>query len=252
MRQLLPLLALTTACVGPLHETRETLSVRDSYATVSIDIGAGNLALALSDVTEVHMERVIRCRGDATPHLRAEVVDNVLTIASSGERCSVDHLIVLPRAASTTARTGAGDMAFRSLSADLTASTGAGDIEAQDITGFADLDTDAGNIEVIGLVGGLLATTAAGNVHVTDARLHTLDLSSSAGNVEAELLDAVDYARLNSSAGRVDLRLPAGVYAIDATSGAGSVHVDNLEHDPNASQALDLHSGAGNVRATGI
>ncbi|MCO4744309.1 MAG: hypothetical protein KC912_05935 [Proteobacteria bacterium] len=254
MYRLLPIAALAAGCVIVSPETvdRDTLTLNEDYESVVIDLPAGDIAVAVGDVTDIRIERIARYRGDDAPELRAEVVDGVVHLSADCRRCSVDHLVVLPHSAPVATETGAGNLGFRHLSSPLLGTSGAGNIEVSGHTGDVDLRTQAGNVELGDVAGELLIETSAGNIIGELVSAEFLDASTQAGNVEFELIDAPMHVSLGSQAGNVSLDLPSGTYAIEAWTSAGRTDIDNLVHDPLAVRSLTLHSSAGNVSAQGF
>lgn len=144
--------------------------------------------------------------------------------------CRVDLRLGLPAAASLQLETGDGHVRVEAARAtDLWARTDLGDIVVEGASGTVDLDSGAGSVEA----SGLSSAVARGSTSMGD-----VSLAWSGGVVQS--------ASVESGMGDVELRVPAGVYEVEASSDLGDVSVD-VQTGEGAGAVLSAHTGAGDV-----
>ncbi|TNE90450.1 MAG: hypothetical protein EP330_08115 [Deltaproteobacteria bacterium] len=245
----LPLLALV-ACDFDQTVEFDTVVLDGSYDSVRIDLDAGDVRVAVADVDQIQIERTLRYR-QTRPEPVAEVASGELFLGVRCTGCSVDHVVLIPESAPIAALTGAGDMEFRRLSHTLSAATAAGRIGLLDHGATADLHSSAGDLEVDGLDGSLFARADAGRIDVVGARAAEVEVSSGAGDLSLVLEGFPQFVSAFASAGAVELELPGGAYALEATADAGDVQVRGLTQDASAARRIEVRSAAGDVTVIG-
>jgi len=143
------------------------------------------------------------------------------TFTTSGGGLHIDHLTGMIHG-----RTSGGGIEVSNSSEDIDLQTSGGGIDAKNCNGHIKLNTSGGGIRLDNLKGQINAHTSGGGVDgdnidgelVTNTsgggislkRLNgSVDASTSAGSLYAQLVHVGKYARLRSSAGNVDIELPA-------------------------------------------
>lgn len=105
----------------------------------------------------------------------------------------------------------------------------------------------AGDVTVRDLGGAQRLTSSAGKVAATGLRAAEARVETSAGDVDVEFATAPRTVEAQSSAGDVRVALPAGdAYRVDADTGAGDVTVD-VAQDPAAGRTVTARTSAGDV-----
>jgi hypothetical protein len=132
---------------------------------------------------------------------------------------------------------------------DIRAHSSADDVEARDVSGQIRLTSSAGEVRVDGAAGILSLRSSAGGVEAVRLRSSVVDATSSAGDVRLRFVTAPDDVRATTSAGDVEVALPAGSgpYAVDASTSAGDERVD-VPTDAGATRRVRARSSAGDVR----
>jgi DUF4097 and DUF4098 domain-containing protein YvlB len=140
---------------------------------------------------------------------------------TSGGGLELDHLT-----GTVHGKTSGGGIEVFNCGDDIDLHTSGGGIEAKNCTGTIKLNTSGGGIELDGLKGTITAHTSGGSVAgshiegelVTSTSgggidLHdmncSLDATTSAGDLDAQMTGVGKYLKLHTSAGSIDLQLPA-------------------------------------------
>jgi len=141
-------------------------------------------------------------------------------------------------------RTSGGGIHVSDCKDDIDLSTSGGGIEADNCTGNIRLSTSGGSLNLSSLSGTISAETSGGGIrgsqitgdlgaHTSGGGIHlsglacTLDASTSGGNVDVTMTTLGKSIRLNTSAGNIDLHLPAG-QGMDLTLDANHIETNNL------------------------
>jgi hypothetical protein len=203
--------------------SRHTFVTRSGYAGVRalyIDEGSGDISLtgapAGSDVTVVANVT----EGLATPSRHASLdPGGALHLTTHcpgllGLECQVDYHVTVPPGITVHANSGAGS------------------VVASDITTSSQLRLESG----------------AGDVTATGVSAPMITLDSGAGDVRAQLRTAAQHLEATSGAGDVTLTVPDERYAVQASSGAGTVSDSSIRIDPSSPRTIHASSGAGDVR----
>lgn len=202
---------------------------------------------------------------------------------------SLDIVIPAEFSGSFTCESSAGAVTINTdlVVKSLRVHSSAGRVKVQNVTseGSVEVSTSAGNAETGDIVADKATVhSSAGPVKVQSCRAESINIDSSAGNVTADnlsgkvkasssagsvrvtLKDVVDSADIWSSAGGVDVSLPAGANAnINASTSAGSVSTNGLQltdvtkdgHDKiigklnGGGPEVKVHSSAGSVDVRG-
>jgi len=136
---------------------------------------------------------------------------------------------------------------FADSRVDASLNLDAGSITADAAFGELDLDLSAGSIDVTGSAANLDVTVAAGRARLDLADVSTASIDLSAGSVDGRLTGSAP-ADLTAeiSAGRLDLRVPAGDYAVTSDVSAGSFD-HTLSVDPASTHRVWVSVSAGSA-----
>jgi hypothetical protein len=236
---------------------------------VSISRVAGDLDLrgALMSVTQVRSSRV-RIAATGEVHLES-VTAPVVQASSSNGPVSARSLT----SRSVTLSSGYGSVSATAVTArSLTASTAQGDVNVGRVraalidlssgygnVGAVDVDSpdvsatsDQGTVSVARLSGDRLSMKSGyGDVLVDSTSASHVTASSAQGQVNVVLTKAPDLARATSGYGAVSLMVPAGRYAVDASTSYGQTSVSGIVRDDSAPRQLIATSSQGDVTVTG-
>lgn len=132
--------------------------------------------------------------------------------------------------------------------ADLDIDLSAGRVIAEGEFGATTFEMSAGAIELEGSAETLDGSVSAGHAIVELADVREIDIDLSAGHLQGQLSgEAPERVGIGVSAGSLDLRLPDVPYAVRDDSGAGELHLNNLQEDSGASRQIDVRVAAGEV-----
>jgi hypothetical protein len=101
------------------------------------------------------------------------------------------------------------------------AQTGAGTVNVTGMTGDVEARSGAGGVDVSDVSGGLRLSSGAGSVRGTQLRSTAVDASSGAGSVHLEFVVPPDNVSVESGAGSVDVQVPDDGIAYQVTGGSG-------------------------------
>jgi hypothetical protein len=141
--------------------------------------------------------------------------------ATSGGGLQIDHLIGMIHG-----HTSGGGIEVSNSSEDIDLQTSGGGINAKNCTGKIKLNTSGGGLRLENLKGEINAHTSGGGVEGSNVEGElitstsgggidlkgmncSLDATTSAGSLNAQMVRVGKYLRLNSSAGNVNIELPA-------------------------------------------
>lgn len=202
---------------GPEQREQGTEPVDGSVGRVEVDSDAGDVRLVTGEASSVARE--LRWTGDAKPVVEQRVEGDVLRVTArcpdaDGERCQAGLTITVPAASSSR------------------------------------VDLGAGGIEVAGLTGDQDVRTGAGDVRGTGIGPGAVTARSDAGDVDLTLAKPAPDVAAESSAGDVDIRVPAGpVYTVESETTAGDARVD-VPDTPGADHRITARTTAGDVAVT--
>jgi hypothetical protein len=189
----------------------QSLTVNDDGGDVRLTgAPAGSKLTVTEHVTE----------GLSVPHRHVQrTAGGKLALRASCEavfssECGVDYVISVPSGVAVRVNSGAGDVSAVGLSsrASIYLESGAGDVRSE--------RTNAANVT----------------------------LSTGAGDVSAQFLRPPALLIAESGAGDLSLTVPNVSYALQASSGAGSVSDSHVKVDPSSRRVIRATSGAGDVR----
>ncbi len=221
---------------GPGSDTRR---VRAAGAReVVIDFDSGRLALgpASGNVAEAVVERRW---SDRPPAFEQRFEGGVLRITSRcpqprrprADRCRVLGRVSVPAGARVRVELGAGD------------------VTAEAVRGDTEIATSAGSVRATRLVGPVRLRADAGSIAAVDLDAPSFQASSGAGSVTASFLRPPSTVDATTSAGSVELLVPAASYAVDAAAGVGRVVIE-VPTDPAAPRRIFARAGVGEVRVS--
>jgi DUF4097 and DUF4098 domain-containing protein YvlB len=104
--------------------------------------------------------------------------------------------------------TSGGGIEAKNCSGAISLRTSGGGLELENLKGQITARTSGGGVDGKNIEGELITSTSGGGVDLKDMNC-SLDASSSAGNVRAQMTKVGKYLKLRTSAGDVDIELPA-------------------------------------------
>ena len=136
----------------------------------------------------------------------------------------------------------------QNLDADLKLS--AGNLNADARFGALNMDMSAGDATLSGTASSITARLSAGNLTMNLDGTKQADLHMSAGNIKGSLSQVPEKLKIDSSAGSLELALPAGNYSVNSNVSAG--HFDNqLTTDSQGTKSqVDIRMSAGDAKLT--
>ena len=223
--------------VLPEQQETDTFTLQTDVAGVQFDLPAGTVTVEVADVDHVEVTRTKHYQGDP-PTSTNNTTNGTLFIKAecpdTNRVCSVDLDMTVPAYTWIAGETGAGDITVNGYSGALQFVTGAGDIYAENGFGNMSFETGAGTVTGVSL--------EASEVFV----------ESGSGKVSMDVVGNVAAVSIDTSAGDVDLVVPAGTYNETVKTDAGKVAIDGVTHDPTSWATIYVHTGAGNISITGI
>lgn len=161
---------------------------------------------------------------------------------------------------SVSVDTGSGDVEVRGVGGSLNVDTGSGDVIAGDVGDGAMVDTGSGDVTVTGVSGSVSVDTGSGGVEVADASGGDIMIDTGSGDVELDdvtidQLDidtgsgsvngvgvSVDEIGIDIASGAVDLELTSDFRSIDIDTSSGRVTL-RLPNGVGADLDLETRSG---------
>jgi hypothetical protein len=130
------------------------------------------------------------------------------------------------------------------IDADLTLQAGSLSVDGE--FGELDLDINAGALTVQGAARELDVQVNAGRADIDLRDVRTAAYTVNAGRVTAELQSVPDEVSIDLTAGRLDLTVPDGSYALRHQATAGTLESD-LVQDPSSTHRIQADVSAGTV-----
>jgi hypothetical protein len=261
----------TPSCTDDLRLVVPTVSdvVVTTGGAVSVSklTGALDLRGGLTNITQVRGPRIhVVATGEV--HLQS-VTSPVVQASTNNGSVSARNL----DSRSVTLNSGYGDVSAAdvqarslTLSSDqgavgvdrvhaalLDLSSGYGNVRAFDVDSpDVSAVSDQGTVSVGRLRGERLSMKSGyGDVLVDNTSVSHVTANSAQGQVNVALTKAPSLARATSGYGTVALLVPAGRYAVDASTGYGQTSVTGIVRDDSAPRQLIATSSQGDVTVTG-
>jgi hypothetical protein len=206
--------------------------------------------------------------------IRLDYLKGNENFTTSGGGLQIDHLSGMIHG-----RTSGGGIQVSNSSEDLDLQTSGGGIDAKNCNGRIKLSTSGGGLRLENLKGAINAHTSGGGVDgdniegelitstsgggISLKRMNcSLEASTSAGSLYAQMIHVGKYVKLNSSAGNVDIELPArqgldldlrgesvNHHQLNGFNGDwGKDHVRGTVNGGGSSVSADANSGSVNVK----
>lgn len=215
----------------PRRETASTF--KGSVQSLSAKSEVGQVTVRAGDVSRVVirewwrlLEPTVTVKHEAGAlSIVAKCPDNILL-----NDCRVDLDVTVPATTSANASVAAGDVVVRGMSGDTRARSSAGSVVIERVT--------AAVVE---------GETGAGRVTLKDVSAARVKASSSSGGVRVDLATAPESVVGRSGAGNVEIRVPAGAYAITVKTGAGDDEIIGLVNDPKSARKIVATTSSGDV-----
>ncbi|GAA1636585.1 DUF4097 domain-containing protein [Microbacterium flavum] len=239
------LLIVGTLVLGAVSSARAAAVRTDVLTTDAAGIRDLDVDVAAADLTIVY-------RGDGVS-LQVTGAASDWTLRRDGERLvvSTDRTwwggwSLFGREADVATLTLPASLERTALDADLAMSGGM--LRAEGTYGELSLDLSAGAMDVSGSATDLDADVSAGRLSFDLSGARGADLKLSAGSVTGNLSGSAPRAvSIDASAGRLDLTLPSGAYAVASDVSAGEFRND-LTVDPDSPDRVEVSVSAGFVR----
>ncbi|SFS17872.1 Putative adhesin [Agrococcus baldri] len=214
-----------------------------------IDSSASAFEIRFADVDEATLE--VTTNGGPVQQWRLEREGDVLSVDTDwrwnwlgfgiilGDRVGEERAVLtLP-----------AELEHRGLGLEVGVS--AGSFEASGDWGAASVELSAGDVDLAGTAESLAVEVSAGEARIEVGTAGAVDLDVSAGRIVGSL-SGEQPASIDArvSAGRIDLSIPDGEYAVTEETSAGSSDVHVVD-DPSATSTIDVQVSAGNVTLRG-
>jgi len=236
MRHLVPLLLLSACIVRDVTVEEDRTTWADPVDAVLVDVGSGEVSVAVADVSEVEVEHTLSYTGQR-PDVDIGVSGGVLRVEDHCRtlqaRCSLDVRITLPASAFVEVDTGSGSVSIEGLDDGAVLSTGSGNVDVWDLVGDLMVDTGSGDVSAFGI----------------DAARVEVDTGSGSVNLALDARPAL--VRVDTGSGNVGIELPSGRYVVDTDTGSGDVSLHGVTADQGADARLEVDTGSGNVDIVG-
>ncbi len=195
---------------SPLTATRRWTVPAGSFTSVAVSTNNGPVTVTGSAAASAAVTATPSYRGTA-PVISYQVTGGALTVRATcpqDRHCQVALQLVVP------------------ARIPVRASTSLGIVRLTGLTSRADASSALGNLYLARLSGSVTAQTDEGSVSATDLSVHSADLSSDLGSIDAEFSIAPETVTASSQLGSVTIQLPPGMsYAVTASADLGSASV---------------------------
>jgi len=204
-------------CGCSFHEPNlhsEQFEIQEVPRSLVVDVRAGDVSLRGADVDSILVSAKI---DGPTNHVAHQQGQEELTVFDEchEDPCSVDLSLEVPRVLALTLRTGAGDVRLEDARGEISIHSGSGDVRGLGLAGV------------------------------------NFSAETGSGDVRLELAPALSV-HLRTESGDVALSVPGGAYRLGVSTGSGDREFEGVSNDPNASGAIDVTTGAGDLKITGI
>lgn len=215
----------------------QSLSGLSGVQSIDVDVSAGDLRIEFGG-----SEATLVSTGEAGWRLERD--GDRIEVSSPDDSFSVGFDWLWRDADRSATLTLPTSLAGTDIDIDLSA----GRVIAEGEFGEVAFEMSAGAIELEGFAQTLDGTVSAGHAIVELADVREVDLDLSAGHIQGDLSGhAPERVGIDVSAGSLDLRLPDVPYAVTGDSGAGELHLNNLQQRSDASHRVDVQVTAGQV-----
>ncbi|MBX2796917.1 MAG: DUF4097 domain-containing protein [Myxococcales bacterium] len=238
---LLPLVCSVAGCVFQVGETYEAfvdVEIPSEVTTLALEVEWGDVTVVAGDRARLDARYEWQGGDGNSPVLirdeRSTEATYRFECPDTRRGCGVTVELALPPSVTVA-----------SIVADL------GAVQTTDLQTELTIHTDAGSIEVDGHEGLLDLQSEFGAIEVTDACSAELRATTGTGEIELELCERPDVVEAKAEFGSIDVVVPVGAYAVDASTDFGSVEVDGLDVDPEADASIVARTSTGEVTVRG-
>ena len=196
--------------------------------------------------------------GDGSPEDRVKEVvarppieqaGNIINVGKSMpvKNVSIDYEITAPRGTDLSANSGSGDIRIHDEGGPVRAKTGSGSIEATGLSAHVSLETGSGDIrgEMLSAME-VKAQTGSGSIDLKNVQ-SSLWAETGSGDLKITGKPIAPW-KLETGSGSVTLGTNGAHFALDATTGSGTVHSDP---PINAHGSFEKHHVTGDVNGGG-
>jgi DUF4097 and DUF4098 domain-containing protein YvlB len=238
MRTLLLLLAILPACTEDVQGTLdETFEITEAVTRLDLDNGTGNVFVNATDDDVITVQAQHHGDdSDAVPQVAGGILSLATQCSTSDGPCTIDYTLWVPEGVEVDATTSTGDIVLVGMG------------------GAANLQTGSGNIEVDTFSADtLLITVDSGPVFGNRLASEEVVVQAVSGFIDLSFDQRPRTVSGTAGTGDIAYAVPAGSYAIDATTGSGEVSIaDELIHDADSDAALNAATDEGDVRLIGL
>jgi DUF4097 and DUF4098 domain-containing protein YvlB len=235
----LPLLLLAAGCTpAGVDVPFEPIVVTDEVTRLDLDNGDGDVFVTATADDFVTIDATLASEDvTITPQVAGGILSLQTTCGAdvTSEDCVADFELLVPEAVESAITTASGDIVLVGMGGDADLSTSSGSVE---VDGFS-----ADTLLVAGDAGIVLGLRLAAEEVVVDSGVGPIEL-----NFEQRPLAVTG----TTTSGDIQFVVPGGPYRVDATTDSGTVVVEGIDEDPDASEVLTATSGAGDIRIAGI
>jgi hypothetical protein len=214
-----------------LTATRHWTVPAGTFSSVVVSTDDGPVTVSGSTAASAAVTATPSYQGTA-PAVSYQISGGALTVGATcpqERRCQVGLQLVVP------------------AGVPVRASTSLGIVRLTGLKSRADATSSLGNLYLAQLSGSVTAQTDEGSVSATDLSVHSADLSSDLGSIDAEFSIAPETVTASSQLGSVTIQLPSGTsYAVTASADLGSTSV-TVPQSPVSRHVVKASSQLGSV-----
>lgn len=207
----------------------------EAGSSVFVDIEDAELNFVESDDSQVHVTVDGSYSGKA-PEITARTNNGVTEITGGCENrgffnnCRLEVTVAMPA----------------DLPLDVKGVNGR--VSIDEIEGPISVETTNGAIEVSGASGDLDLQTNNGAISVQDSSSMRIDVGTTNGRIELELVDAPTSVEAQTTNGSIEVQLPGDAsYDVDADTVNGNVDTDGVSIDSDSERSLRLETTNGSI-----
>jgi DUF4097 and DUF4098 domain-containing protein YvlB len=230
--------------------SQESRTIEQPITRLAVDVDS-HLTVEPSPDASTTVDVDVSCYGSVSKY-EVSVAGDTLNVAfdcwnDSGGRITIR---VPPTVVAARLVTDSSDLEVRGLHGQIVLKADAGDIDAANLEGQLTIGTDAGSMRLTDVRGQLDLKADAGNISGSV----TSDFCTAyadAGNINLDFLDVPQSLDLETDAGDIKIRVPAGAYNISTKLDAGDLKLDQMTLDPTSPAVIKAKADAGDITIIG-
>ncbi len=218
------------------HQVTEQSSYPGVTRVELRDLGSSDVQVLRADRADVAVSRTLHWSGRAEdrPAPREQVTDGALIVDSpcaGRAACWVDFVVQVPR---------------DTQGVRVSVRTGSGDVRVEDADS-ASIQTGSGDVEACRIATALTVRTNSGDVTACPSTAGRVEVTTSSGDVTAQLVGPLSSVSITTSSGDVSLDIPADpapAIRTDTSSGDTEVLVTS---DPSSAVPVRVQTRSGDI-----